>query len=166
MIPKLRRLLKIKDMKEQEALRLLQAKRRALSAVERELEQAVADCAESARTYPEREEAVYDQIMRRVVDQGEIDDMKGDLVKLEQAHQEFVDAVTRMRHVVERTRNEVEAAKRSHATTIRVRDKYIHLVATAVAEKTAEDDAREENEIEELFAKPMKKITEAAAHGA
>lgn len=152
-------------MREQEALRLVQAKRRALSEAEAERDRAIDVRDESARTYPEREQAVYDTVMGRVVAQDAVEDMKAGLVRLAESHQEFVDEVTRMEHVAARFRRELAEAREAHAAAVRAKEKYVFLHAHVRDIMLAEAEAREEGEVEELFAKPMRTPDGDAAHG-
>ncbi len=165
MIRKIARLLKIKDMREQEALRLVQVKRRALREAEAELDRAVEIRDESVRSYPEREQAVYDTVMGRIVAQDAVEDMKAGLVRLAETHQEVVDEVTRMEHVVARFRRELSDAREAHAAAVRAKEKYVFLHGHVRDLMLAEAEAREEGEVEELFAKPMRTPDGDAAHG-
>ncbi len=153
-------------MREQEALRLVQTKRRALGEAEAERDEAVSIRDESVRTYPAREQAVYETVMGRIVAQDAVEDMKADLVRLAEAHQELEDEVTRMEHVVARFRRELAEARAAHAAATRAREKYVFLHARVRDIMLAEAEAREEGEVEELFAKPMRTPGGDAAHGA
>jgi hypothetical protein len=166
LIRKIARLLKIKEMREQDALRLVQLKRRALTEAEAERDEAVRIRDESERTYPEREQAVYDTVMGRVVAQDAVEDMKAALVRLAESRQELEDEVTRMNHVVERFRRELQEARALHAAAVRAKEKYVFLHGHVRDLMLAETEAREEGEVEELFAKPMRKPDGTAAHGA
>ena len=165
MIRKIARLLKIKEMREQEALRLVQIKRRALSEAEAERDRAVEIRDDGKRTYPEREQAVYDTVMGRVVAQDAVEDMKAGLVRLAETQQELEDEVTRMEHVVARFRRELAEAREAHAAATRAKEKYVFLLGHVREIVLAEAEAREEGEVEELFAKPMRKPEGDAAHG-
>ena len=165
MIRKIARLLKIKEMREQEALRLLQIKRRALADAETARAEAVSIRDESSRTYPDREQAVYDTVMGRVVEQDAVEDMKAALVRLAEAHQELEDEVTRMDHVVDRFRRELRAAREAHAAAVRAKEKYVFLHGHVRDIALAEAEAREEGEVEELFSKPMRTPDGTSAHG-
>jgi hypothetical protein len=165
LIRKIARLLKIKEMREQETLRLMQIKRRALVEAEAERAEAVRIRDEGERTYPDREQAVYDTVMGRVVEQDAVEDMKAALVRLAESRQELRDEVTRMDHVVARFRRELQDAREAHAAAVRAKEKYVFLYGHVRDIALAEAEAREESEIEELFSKPIRTPDGTAAHG-
>jgi hypothetical protein len=158
MIKKISRLLRIKEIKEEEALRALQAKRRELSNAELDKVKAEEAVAESKRTYEAREDAIYQQILGATIKQNAIDDTKAKVVALAGEHQALIDDVTRMIHVIERLKGEVRQAVEHHARCVRIKDKYVHLRSKMLEQKLMEETAREDGEIEELFAKPIRKV--------
>ncbi len=153
MIKKIKRLLRVKELKEEEALRLVQAKRRELLAAETALSDAIDTRDASAKTYDARETLIYNEIMGLVIGQLKIDDTKAQVLALARQHQELVDDVTRMEHVVDGRKAELAKAVENHASSMKIRDKYIFLKDKMVSEALAEGEAREESEIEELFSK-------------
>lgn len=157
MIKKVSRLLRIKEIKEEEALRALQLKRHELSKAEADLVRSQEEVDESKRTYEMREDAIYQAIIGETIQQNDIDKTKARVVALANEHQGLIDKMTRMIHVVERIKGEVAKAVDHHARCVRVKDKYVHLRKTMLEQKLIEETAREDNEIEELFAKPIRR---------
>jgi tetratricopeptide (TPR) repeat protein len=161
---KLRTLLKIKERKEDEALRNVQLRRRALSEAEEDLLKAIEAERESLRTYPAREDAIYDSIMGVLVKQEKIDEMKSKLAALARQHQELVDDVTRMQQVVARRKSELAEAIEQYNKARRVKEKYVLILEKMATEALLAEDMREEGEVEELFAKAPKKLEASDVH--
>ena len=153
MIKKIKRLLRVKELKEEEALRIVQTKRRALTEAEAALLEAISIRDQSAKTYDVRESRIYDQIIGHVVGQSKIDDTKALVLSLAKQHQELIDDVTRMEHVVDGRRNDLALAVDDHAKALKIKDKYVFLKDKMVSEALAESEAKEESEVEELFTK-------------
>ena len=160
MTKRLRTLLKIKERKEDEALRKMQLCRRELFEAEEDLRNAIRVERESLRTYPAREDAIYGTIMGVLVKQEKIDEMKGKLTALAREHQELVDEVTRMQQVVARRKSELANAIERYNKARRVKEKYVLILDRMVAEALLAQDMREESEVEELFSKVPKKQEE------
>jgi hypothetical protein len=165
MIKKIKRLLRVKELKEEEALRLVQARRRELAEAEKALLEAIDVRDQSAKTYDARETRIYDQIMGLVIGQLKIDDTKAQVLALAKQHQELVDDVTRMEHVVDGRKAELAKAVENHASCVKIRDKYVFLKDKMVSEALAESEAKEESEIEELFSKGIQSPDRAQDNG-
>lgn len=151
MIGQMQVLLRLKTMKEEQALRALQAKRRQVAEGEAAEARARAVVAASAATLAAREDAIYDTILGRVVDLAGLDDTRGAMVQLEKGHARLTDAVERAAHTLHRLKGELDGVAQSHRAATRVRDKYTLLRDDLRDAAWAEAEAREENEVEELF---------------
>jgi hypothetical protein len=151
MIGQMTVLLRLKTIKEEQALRVLRAKRRQVAEGEAALEQARQAVDASARTLDAREDAIYESILGQVVDLGALDDTRGAALALAQAHSRLADASNRAAYNLERLTGECAAAAERHRAATRVRDKYAILRDDLGARADAEAQAREENEVEELF---------------
>jgi hypothetical protein len=92
MIGQMKVLLRIKELKEEQAFRAMTAKRAQVAEAMAALEVARQCVRESAATLPAREDAIYKEIMRRVVDLDIIEETKGKVVVLEKQHAKLVDA--------------------------------------------------------------------------
>ena len=92
MIGQMKVLLRVKELKEQQAFRAMTAKRAQVAEAMAALEAARQHVRESAATLPAREDAIYKEIMRRVVDLDIIEETKGKVVVLEKQHAKLVDA--------------------------------------------------------------------------
>lgn len=151
MIGQLKTLLKVKSLKEDQALREANAKREAVRKAAEATERARASVRESERTLRDREDAIYNRILGKVVGLDAIDETKGRVIQLEKDHGALVDVQERAIHVEARTQTELEAAKEQHRKAVRDRDKYILLTEDAAKVLAAQDLYKEESEIEELF---------------
>ena len=74
MIKKIKRLLRVKELKEEAALRVVQTRRREVIDAENALQKAMDVRDQSAKTYDARETRIYDEIMGLVIGQLKIDD--------------------------------------------------------------------------------------------
>jgi hypothetical protein len=112
---------------------------------------------ESARTLPAREDAIYQEILRRVVDLPAIDETKGKVVALEREHAKLVDARERAAQVHARLEKELEEAIRLYRQTVKDRDKYALLTDDLAAQLQVQADFREESEVEDIFSTRRRK---------
>lgn len=156
MIGQMTTLLRLKTLKEEQALRALQAKRRQVADGEAAVEAAKQSVAASAATLGTREDAIYAGILGRVVNLGDLDDTRGAVVDLERGHTRLTDTAERAAHTLHRLNGELDTAVGTHRTASRVRDKYAILRDDLRGQADAEASAREEGEIEELFTKGRK----------
>lgn len=154
MIGQLKTLHRVKSLKEEQALRALQAKRRQVEDGRAALARAEAAEAESRRTLGSREDAIYAAVLGRVVDRDALDDTRAAVVSLERDHARLTDGVERAAHVLARLDGELTASATAHRTSVRARDKYAMLLDDAGAAVRSAAEAAEESEIEDLFAVP------------
>jgi hypothetical protein len=154
MIPQMLVLLRVKELKQEQAFRAMRAKREQVADAKTATERAQDVVDESAATLPSREDAIYAQVLGRVVDLDAIDDTRGQVVQLEKDHARLTDALERAVHVEARLEKELESATTHYRQSTKVRDKYV--IITDVLKQEAEDfmNQREEVEIEDLFARP------------
>lgn len=156
MIGQMSVLLRLKTLKEEQALRALQVKRRQVAEGESAVERAERGVAESAATLATREDAIYADILGRVVDLGALDDTRGRVVDLEKGHAALKDVAERAAHTLHRLNGELDGAVQHHRAATRTRDKYTVLRDDLREQAEAEAALKEENEVEELFAKRRK----------
>lgn len=157
MIGRMRTLLRIKNLKLDQALGVMQAKRQEVAMAQAARAAAKARLDESARTYARREDAVYAPILRRVVDHDGIEATRGRVVQLEKEHAALGDVHERARHVLARLEVELETATKAYFAALRVRDKFVLMIDEMLAEAARTTESREEAEIEELFVRPRRK---------
>ncbi|MFP7674938.1 YscO family type III secretion system apparatus protein [Marivita sp. S0852] len=149
MIAQVATLGRVKRLREEKALRAVQAARREVARAGERLEAARAAVAESAATLPAREAAIYAEIMRRVVGMGAIDDAKDRVQALMEAHRRLEDRATRARDHVKRCEAALDTARADHAAR-RAETEKIDIVAGELAqERSAAVAQAEEAEIEE-----------------
>jgi hypothetical protein len=158
MIGQMKVLLRVKELKQEQAFRVMSTKRQQFEEAKVVTVQALEIVRESAATMPAREDAIYADVLGRVVDLGEIDEMRGRVVQLEKDHGRLNDAWERAAHVEARLEGELEKASTHYKRATKVRDKYVILTDTMVREEAEITDQREEAEIEDLFARPKRRI--------
>lgn len=158
MIIQLRILLRVKQLKESQALRAMQKKRQDVIDATRVVEEKQAIVDQSARTLEARQDAVYQEILGRIIDIGDIDEAKGKVLRLEADHQVLIDDAERARHVKARLERELEEATIAYRKAVKDREKYDILAESVTAEIAAEQGLAEENEIEDLFSRKRKAV--------
>lgn len=158
MIGQMKTLLRVKDLKQEQAFRELQKKRAQVAAAEAARAEAEAEVAESARTFASREDAIFGTILGKVVDLGAIDETHGRVGELRSGHTRLEDGRERALHVEARVRSEMEAAGATYRAAVKVRDKYTVITDDLVSAHTAAVDYREEVEIEDMFSRPRRRI--------
>jgi type III secretion system (T3SS) protein YscO len=151
MIRQLRVLLRVKELKEEQAFRAVHIKRREVSEAAAAIELAREKVRENAATLPAREDAIYRGIIGRVVDYDEIEDAKNEMVEIEREHARLVDTVERATHVHARLERELAGVVEAHRKAARERDKYDVLTEEVGSEVRAQAAHREEIEIEDIF---------------
>ena len=162
MIAQFHTLQKVKRLREDKALRALQAARREVRTAAERVEAARAAVAESERTLPEREAAIYAKIMEQVVSTAEIDLAKERVQQLMAVHQKLIDKVSRARDHLKRCEDAVETARAAHAARRAEVEKIDTLTEEMALTAANEAVAAEEAEIEELFGVPRARPGEAA----
>jgi hypothetical protein len=150
-------LLRVKQLKLDQAFRAMQAKRQQLAKAQEATARATAAVAESARTYEAREDAIYAGILGRVVDLDGVDDTHALVVELQKDHQALKDGVERAIHVEARVQGELDAAVAAYQAATRMRDKFSTITDELVAAAASEADYKEEIEVEDLFSRPRAK---------
>lgn len=157
MIAQMKTLLRVKDLKLEQAERAMQAKRAQRDAARLEREQAAETVAESARTYAAREDAIYDDIMGREIGQDVVDETRGRVVQLEKSHAALKDELDRALHVEARLEQELVAATAAFFAAQRARDKFTIITDDLKQAAVAIVEGREEVEVEDLFARPRRR---------
>lgn len=159
MIEQLKLLLRLKELKEDRALRAVSTKRIEVSAALAELDRAKGHVRDSERTLPEREDAIYEPIIGRVIDHDKIEETKGLLWQLENQHAKLVDASERAVHVHARLDRQLKDAVAAHRQSMKERDKYSLLTGTIGDEVRGQAAYRDEIEIEDMFSSRSRRPT-------
>jgi hypothetical protein len=157
MIGQMKVLLRVKELKQDQAFRAMQKKRNEVIEAERLLELARQTVAESARTLGSREDAIYSDVIGQIVDLDALDHTRGRVVQLEKDHTRLKDEADRTAHVQNRLEGELEVASQHYKGAVRVRDKYVLITDEMKREADEIVVYKEEAEIEDLFSRPMKK---------
>lgn len=158
MMDQIKMLLRVKQLKEEQAFRTVNVKRQQVVVARQQVEAAERAIADSAAELPAKEAAVWAEIMRRVIALDDIDTVKLKIKTLQDAHQRLVDAGARARHVLARAENELAEAVATHKQAVKTRDKYVVLRDDVVAEFQALQDQKEEAEVEDLFSTPRRRV--------
>ena len=157
MIPQMTVLLRVKELKQDQAFRAMRTKRAQTEEARSATEKALGVVEKSARTLPTREDAIYAEVIGKVIDLGQIDETRGKVVQLEKDHARLKDAWERARHVEARLEKELETATDVYRQSTKVKDKYAILTEALKQEAAEIDTQREEAEVEDLFARPQKR---------
>jgi hypothetical protein len=157
MIAQMKTLLRVKDLKLEQAERTMQAKRAQRDAAREEREEAARIVAESTRTYAAREDAIYDDIMGREIGQDVVDETRGRVVQLEKSHAALNDELERALHVEARLEQELQTATTAFFAAQRARDKFTLITDNLQQAANAVVEGREEVEVEDLFARPRRR---------
>lgn len=151
MIGQLKTLLRIKELREEQAFRVVNTKRREVADSLIAIEVAQKKVRDNATTLPGREDAIYSKIMGRIIDYDEIEETKSEMHVLEKEHNNLLDAVERASHVKTRLQKQLSDAIDTHRKTVKARDKYIALTDNISAELRTQATQREEIELEDIF---------------
>jgi hypothetical protein len=159
MIGPMRTLLRLKQLKENESLRLVNKRREEVAVAAKAEEAAAAREAESRATMGAREDRIYDEIVGKVVDLSALEETKAKVVQLEKGHTILIDESERAKHVKARADSELDAAM----TGLRkaMKDKYKYVIITDELQSAADQEgaAKEELEIEDLTSGRRKKAS-------
>lgn len=158
MIGQMKALLRIKELKQERALSAMRAKQAQLEQARIETQEALEIAEEFRETMPEKENAIYDTVMRRVVNLDGIDDVRAKIVELQNEYNALKDDWDRALQIEKRIEGELTEAVNAYRAAVKQRDKYITITETMQAEADAEADRKEEIEIEDLFSKPARRI--------
>jgi hypothetical protein len=150
-------LLKIKRLKEEQALKHLAAMRKAAEIAAQERERARAREAESARSLPVREDAVYRKVLGETISLGRLDETRGEIALLERSHQALRDESERAIHVEARALDRVEQARKARLDQQRQVDKYVIITDLRAAEAAAAEESAEEAEVEDQLSRPRRR---------
>jgi accessory colonization factor AcfC len=157
MISQMAMLLRIKELKQEQAFRAMRSKRQQVEDAMRETEHAREVVSRSAATMSAREDAIYADVVGRVVNLGEVDEVRGKVVLLEKEHARLNDAWERAKHVEARLEGELETATVRYRQSTKVHDKYV-IITDAMRQEAADVlNQREEVEVEDLFARARRR---------
>ena len=154
MMPQIKTLLRLKEMKHDKALREMQGKRAELEDARLARQEAKAKFEESLATYARREDAIYAQVIGKVIDMDAVDAAHGRVVQLDKAHARLNDALERALHVEARLEQELQEATDAFHAALRVRDKFALLERDVRETEEAVAEYKEEVEVEDTFARP------------
>jgi hypothetical protein len=149
---------RIKQLKQDRALRALRLKRAEVDEATAATQLAHEMVQASAATLPDREDAIYAPVLGRVIDLGEVDETRGKVVQLEKEHALLQNDWERAVHIQHRLEAELEVVSARYRETTKAHDKYIIITdeMKIVLDETA--NAREEAEIEDIFARPRRRV--------
>ncbi|MGV8938764.1 MAG: type III secretion system stalk subunit SctO [Allorhizobium sp.] len=158
MILQIKTLLRVKRLKQDQALRTLQQRRRALEEAGSAVRAAEAAVDESLASLPAREDAIFAEMLGRSVKLDEVDKTKARILVLHVEHQLLVDEQQRAVHVEARALRERDEAVIAYRDATKVSDKYTMITEDLVTLQNQAAEAREDGEVEEMFSKPRRKM--------
>jgi hypothetical protein len=159
MMAQINMLLRIKQNKEEQALRHLQHQRRRVAESARAVDEARAVLDASVRALSSRQDAVYQKILNRRVAMTDIEVANGALMEIDRAHDLLVSATDRAVYVHEQAEAEFVGCLDAHRQAIRSRDKYATLADESRAQFDERQAQREEIEAEESFSSRLRRST-------
>lgn len=144
------KLLRVKELKKDNAYKEMQAKREEVREAEHRLNQATQKVDESRATLPSREDRIYDDVMHKVVDLRELDRrVKAKVAELHKSHEKLEDLRERAKHVHLRLLGELDTARIHYRKTEKDVDKYGLLIGDEKRKAEEEHERREEVELED-----------------
>lgn len=158
MIGQMKALLRLKELKQERALNAVHAKRAQLEQARRDTVRAHEIAEAFKAEIPARENRIYDEVIGQIVDLDGLDGVREKIADLLKQYADLVDDWERARGVEKRVEQELHDATEAYRVAVRERDKYVTLLETMQKEAMEAAEAREEIEIEDLFAKPMRMI--------
>lgn len=159
MIADLKALLRVKELKEEQAFRAVNIKRLEVASALTVLHTAREKFQHSVATFSQREDLIYRDIMQRVIDFDKLEETKGRIEVLEKAHAKLADGVERATLVHERLEKQLAQAVAAYNTAVKNRDKYSILTEEIGAELQSQIVHREESEVEDLFSTRVRRST-------
>lgn len=151
MMEQLKVLRRIKDLKEEQALRVVNARRREAIEAEAALSAARNAVNRSETTLPIRENAIFQPIIGHVVSFGDVEQTKADAQALQTDHSRLIDVAERAQHIQKRLQKQLHEAIAAHRKTLADQHKYTILTEDVTARWRSQLDYREEIEIEDLL---------------
>jgi Type III secretion protein YscO len=153
LIDKLKTLLKVKKLKEAEALKQLQMKRVKEREAKAAAERSRVIVEESAATLEPRSDALYAEIMNRIIDLGDLDDLKLRLIAIQKDHDRLKDRLQRDEVAHEKADSALNDAIRNHDEKVRATQKYEILTDDLAGGLIRKLEFAEEAEIEDRVTK-------------
>ncbi len=146
----------VKKLREDKALRVLDAARKEIEKAIVRAEALEKEAAESEKTLPAREQAIYDEVLNKIVEMSAIDETKNKVLRLLEEHQALLDKRDRAQDHVRRCEAKVEEAR----AELRKRQAEVEKIETLTDDLAHQAEieavAAEEAEIEDLFSRPSK----------
>lgn len=153
MIAQFRTLHKVKVTREDIVLRALQAKRLELAEAEDTRQECETVVAESSDTLRERENAIFDAIIQKIVTTDEIDTVKENIQQIYKDHQQLEDELEMSIQHCARLTRELEDTQEQFQLAQRSREKFDSLLGDLVRDQAALGEKVEEAEVEDVYAK-------------
>lgn len=159
MIGQLVTLLRVKELKRDQAFRAMRAKAAEVDEAKAATRHAQAVVDESASTLAAREDAIYAAVLGQVIDLDGVDRVRGKVVALERDHQALKDDLDRAAHVEARLAGELVTLTDQYRQCERTCDKYIVITDEMKRELEAFGERREEGEVEDLFGRGNRRLS-------
>ncbi|MDB5798426.1 MAG: type secretion protein [Paucimonas sp.] len=158
-------LLRIKQFREGKAERELVRARLVLEEASAATERARDDLRNYEEQCRQREQALYQDLMSRVVHKSDLDDVELDIKLMREQIPTYQKAIDEAVAAEEQARQGLAQARLAHQDAIRMREKFTELVSIETAEQVQEALRVEDNEMEEVRVggNPAMQAEEAAA---
>lgn len=150
MIDKFNTLCRVKELREEQRSRAVQAKRREVESARARAESARDAADRSRATLAARESKIFDEVIREVVALREIEKVKNRVLELGNRHQRLVDDRDRALHVLKERSEELQKLRNDHREALIERDKYQMTKRELEAEARVRAEAAEEAELEDM----------------
>ncbi len=151
MIEQIKKLYLVKTLKEQKALKELNAELVKVKRAQDQMEQKRQVAQNERMALPAKQDALYQAIIQKIVSTDDLDQVKEEAQILENQVKRLEDSADRATYVYDKALKNVEAARREYQKALRVKDKYGKISADLLLEANALAEATEEQEIEEQF---------------
>ncbi|MES0867850.1 MULTISPECIES: type III secretion system stalk subunit SctO [Pseudovibrio] len=151
MINQIKKLHLVKTLKEQKAQRELNAELEKVRRAKEQLEQKRKTAADERAALPAKQDALYEEIIKKVISTDDLDKVKEQAQILENAVKKLEDAAERAAYVYDRALKNADAARLEYQKALRIKDKYGKVADDLRSEANALMEAAEEQEIEEQF---------------
>ncbi|KZM47397.1 YscO family type III secretion system apparatus protein [Labrenzia sp. OB1] len=155
MIGKFKTLRKVKETKEDLALRALRAKRRELAEANEIRRHRDTALKESTSSLKLRESDVYQGIMHKSVSFEEIDEVKDKVLMLHKNHQQLRDDYEVAAETCCRLSEELKSSQVVYHTAQRTREKFDNVLEDLQRDKHEQDELNEELAVEDNLSKGM-----------
>lgn len=148
-------LVRVREFREDRASKALSRAQRLVEEAKKSLQEKE----KQLKTYKiwqiEEEERLIQSIMLKKVQIGDIQDLRLDIVALKDKEFELIDSVKKAEAELDRALDELKRAQKKHIETVQDLEKLLEHRETWLEEEKAENELREELELEDFVSRPL-----------